>query len=246
MKKSQTSKVENQRSKGKRRLNSSDNDVAVKLTNVSKKYILHHEKPTLVENVLKSGYQDQYWALKDVNLTVHRGEKIGVIGSNGAGKTTLLKLISGITAPTEGTVETVGNVVSLIDLEAGFHPDLTGEENIRLNAMLIGMSKRQIRDKMKYIIDFADIGEFIDAPMYTYSSGMKLRLGFSIVVYSDPDILILDEMLSVGDTDFRKKSFNKMQEFFKEGKTIVLVSHWREFIDKNCTRVITLCKGICG
>lgn len=216
---------------------------AVKLHQVSKKYILHHEKPTLVENILRRRSLEEFWALKDIFLNIKKGEKLGIIGPNGSGKTTLLKIIAGITAPTTGEIKIHGKVVSLIELSAGFQPDLTGEENVMLNGLLIGMSKDEINGKMNEIVNFADIGTFIDAPFYTYSSGMALRLGFSIAVHADPDILLLDENLAIGDQNFQVKSQKKMEQFFRENKTIVLVSHWLDFIKKNCNIIVLLKDG---
>jgi ABC-type polysaccharide/polyol phosphate transport system ATPase subunit len=217
--------------------------LAVRLTDVSKEFVVHHERPTLTENILNRGFHESFWALKKINLTIGTGEKVGIIGPNGSGKTTVLKIINKITTPTTGTVETWGKVVSLIDLEAGFHPDLTGEENVMLNGMLVGMSRSELRSKLRRIIRFAGIGTFIDAPLYTYSDGMKLRLGFSIAVHTNPEILVLDEALAVGDQDFHRKSFAKIQEFFRLGKTIILVSHNLSFIQKYCTRVVWLERG---
>ncbi len=219
-----------------------DSGIAIKLVGISKKYTIHHEKPTLVERLAK-GKDEEFWALKDVNLTIKKGERVGIIGPNGSGKTTLLKIIAGITTPTSGKVETHGKIVSLIDLEAGFHPDLTGEHNIFLNGMLLGMSKYEITKKLDHIIRFADIKQFIDTPLFTYSNGMKLRLGFAIAVHADPDILILDEGLSVGDVNFQKKSLEKIQEFFHKGKTILVVTQWLDFIRRNCTRIFIMQKG---
>jgi len=217
--------------------------VVVKLTSVSKKYVLHHEKPTLMENIFSARTKEEFWALKDINITVNKGERVGIIGPNGVGKTTLLEIITGITTPTSGKVATNGKIVSLIELEAGFHPELTGEENIYLNGLLVGMSKEEIQSKLKQIISFADIGQFIDTPMYTYSEGMKLRLGFSVVVHTNPDTLVLDENLAVGDQDFKKKSYKKIQEFFVEGKTVIVASHYIEFLESNCDRIIWLVNG---
>jgi len=226
----------------KSRKKSSRNTVAVQLTNVSKRYTIHHEKPTLVEHLI-NGKTERFLALKNINLTIKKGEKVGIIGPNGSGKTTLLKIISGITSPTSGKVETFGKTVSLIDLEAGFHPDLTGYQNIFLNAMVLGMKRKEIEQKIKDIIAFADIGRFIDVPLYTYSSGMNLRLGFAIAIHAEPEILVLDENMSAGDENFRKKSLAKIQEFFKSGKTIIIVSHWLEYIKQNCERVIMIKNG---
>ena len=216
--------------------------VAIRLSGVGKRYQIFHEKPTLVEKFIH-GTRETFWALHDIDLVIRQGEKVGFIGPNGSGKTTLLKLITGITTPTKGSIQTVGKIVSLIDLEAGFHYDLTGEQNIYLNGMLLGMSRAEIDRKIKDIIAFADIGQFIDAPLFTYSNGMALRLGFAIAVHADPDILILDESIAVGDSNFQKKAQKKIQEFFKQNKTILLAAHWLEFIKANCTRVVHIEKG---
>lgn len=220
-----------------------NSEIAIKLTNVSKKYIIHHEKPTLVENIFSFRKKEEVLVLKDINLEVKKGEKLGIIGDNGSGKTTLLKIITGITAPTSGKVEINGRVAALIGFEAGFHPELTGEENIYLNGMLLGMNKKEIQEKFVQIIDFSELGKFIDAPFYTYSSGMKLRLGFSIAVHSNPDILLIDEVLAVGDQEFQKKSYKKIQEFFKKGKTVIYVSHYLQSVLNLCEKTILLDKG---
>jgi ABC-type polysaccharide/polyol phosphate transport system ATPase subunit len=217
--------------------------IAIRLKKITKEYVLHHEKPTFVEQIVRNGKNERFTALDEMDLTIYKGEKVGIIGSNGSGKTTLLKIIAGITTPTHGKVKTRGKVVSLIELTAGFHPDLTGEENIFLNGLIIGMSKKEIRRKFKKIVEFADIGQFIDAPLYTYSEGMKLRLGFSVAVHADPDILILDEGIAVGDENFREKALQKIQEFFKQGKTIVVVTHWLDFLKKSCKRILHIEKG---
>lgn len=221
------------------------NDIlAVKLESVVKKYVFKHEKPTLVESIFKiKNKKEKFTALNNISLSISRGEKVGIIGLNGAGKTTILKIIAGITTPTSGGVTTNGKVVSLINLSAGFHPELTGEENIYLSGLLIGMSKREIREKLEKIIRFSGIRKFIDAPLYTYSSGMKLRLGFSIAVHSDPDIFIIDEGISAGDEKFRIKASKKIRSFFAKNKTIIVVSHWLRFLDKNCERIIWMKRG---
>lgn len=219
-----------------------NDSIAIRLSGISKRYTIHHEKPTLVERLTK-GKDEEFWALKDVNLTIKKGERVGIIGPNGSGKTTLLKIIAGITTPTSGTVETHGKIVSLIDLEAGFHPDLTGVQNIYLNGMLLGIKRQDIQKKLKKIIHFADIGKFIDTPLFTYSDGMKLRLGFSVAVHTDPDILILDEGMGVGDLDFQKKVQIKNQDFFSQDKTLILATHWLDFIHNMCTRILILNNG---
>ncbi len=218
-------------------------EVVISLSNISKKYTITHEKPTLAEDVSRMIHfqkKEEFWALKDVNLTIHKGEKVGFYGPNGAGKTTLLKIIAGICEPTSGTVQTKGKIVSLISLDAGFHPDLTGQENIFLNGLIVGMSKTEIEQKLKQIIDFADIGDFITAPLYTYSSGMRLRLGFSIAVHAEPDILLLDEVISMGDENFRKKTNRLMKEMFANGATLLLVSHNLQYLKENCNKLIML------
>lgn len=215
-------------------------EIAIQLRQVTKRYILHHEKPTFAEQVLYRKNKEIFTALDAIDLTIYKGQKVGIVGPNGSGKTTLLKLISGITTPTHGQILTQGKVVSLIDLEAGFHPDLTGEENIFLNGLVIGMGKEEIKSRFSEIVAFADIGGFIDAPLYTYSEGMKLRLGFSIAVHANPDILILDEGITAGDSSFQKKSGQKIEEFFAQKKTILVVTHWLDFIRQHCNRIITM------
>lgn len=219
-----------------------ENKYAVILNHVTKEYIIHHEKPTLAERLL-NGKAESFCALKNINLKIKKGERIGILGSNGSGKTTLLKIISGITYPTSGEVKTEGKLVSLIDLEAGFHPDLTGIQNIYLNGMIIGMNKNEISKKLNKIISFADVGSFINAPIFTYSEGMKLRLGFSVAINSDPDILAIDENLSVGDENFAKKSTASIFDMFKKGKTIIVASHNLDFIQKTCDNALLLKNG---
>lgn len=219
---------------------------SVQLSHISKKYEIHHEKPTLVEKFIKStgkSNNESFLALNDINLNIKKGERVGIIGPNGSGKTTLLKIISGITSPTFGKAMTNGKVVSLIDLEAGFHEDLTGEQNIYLNGMLLGMKNEEINRNKDKIIRFANIGQFIDTPLFTYSSGMTLRLGFAIAVHADPDVLLLDEGMSIGDTYFHNKAISKIKDFFRAGKTIIVVSHWLDFIKTNCSIAYTLDKG---
>lgn len=218
------------------------NNVAIKLLNISKRYYIHHEKPTLVERIV-DGKNDKFWALRNLTLTIQKGDRLGIIGPNGSGKTTLLKIITGITTATSGIVDVTGRVISLIDLEAGFHPDLTGIQNIYLNGIILGMKNDEISSQLKKIIKFADIGKFIDTELYTYSQGMKLRLGFSIAVHANPDILVLDENIAVGDQVFRKSAYEKLRTFIKAGKTIVVASHDLAFIKNHCNRAIELDKG---
>lgn len=225
------------------RKNKSLGEVVIDLQNIGKKYTIHHEKPTLVENigrVFRSQKREEYWALKNLSLQIRSGEKVGIYGSNGVGKTTLLKIIAGISNVTAGSVKTKGRIISLIDLESGFHPDLTGQENVFLNGLIIGMSKKEIEDRFSQIVDFAEIGDFITAPLYTYSSGMKLRLGFSVAAHSDPDVLLLDENIIAGDEDFQIKIASYLNNFFQKDKTAIIVSHWMDFLKKNCTRLVQM------
>lgn len=222
-----------------RKKNGKGMEPAIVLKNVTKIYTLRHSKPTLSDMLFTLPSKGKkFKALDNISLTINKGEKVGVIGRNGSGKTTLLKIIAGITTPTSGKVEVYGKVVSLIDLAAGFHEDLTGIENIFLNGTVIGMSRQELEEKYDEIVKFADIGEFIGQPMYTYSSGMALRLGFSIAIHADPDIFLLDEGFAVGDEDFRKKCEQKLEELERDGKTVVIVSHWVEYLKKQTDRLI--------
>jgi ABC-type polysaccharide/polyol phosphate transport system ATPase subunit len=216
---------------------------AIVINKISKEYVLHHQKPTFFGTIFGLEKRQRFFALKDVSLKIYKGEKIGIIGSNGSGKTTLLKIAAGITTQTSGKIKAYGKVVSLIELGAGFHPELTGRENIFLNGLVIGMDKDEIKKKYDSIVEFSGLGDFIHSPLYTYSSGMSLRLGFSIAVHSNPDVLILDEEIAVGDEKFRKKSMKKINEFSRKGITIILVSHWLDYIRKNCNRIVWLEKG---
>lgn len=218
------------------------NDYIINLENVSKEYIIHHEKPTLVEKFFK-GREEKFFALDDINIKIERGESVGIMGENGSGKTTLLKIIAGITTPTTGNVKVFGKAISLIDLNAGFHDDLTGYQNIYLNGLFLGMTKKEINHKLKEIIAYAGVRQFIDAPFFTYSQGMKLRLGFSVAVHSNPDILLLDENFAVGDEVFERKSEHTIKMFRKQKKTILIASHWKSFIKENCQRIIILKNG---
>lgn len=203
---------------------------AVKLSNVSKVYRLSRGKPRFFRNQFGIS-EEEFWALKNVSLNINKGERVGIIGPNGAGKTSLLKIIAGITTPSNGEVETFGKVVSLMNLEAGFNSDLSGAENIYLNGMLIGMSKDEITKKHKQILEFADIGEFVNMPFYTYSSGMKFRLAFSIAKASQCEILIIDEIFISGDFEFQIKTLDTIRNIQKDKKiTTILCSHVPLFV----------------
>jgi lipopolysaccharide transport system ATP-binding protein len=194
-------------------------DVVVSLKNVSKRFFL-------------SKRQEYFFAVKNINLSLKKGDSIGIIGNNGSGKTTLLKIISGVTRPTSGIVRRLGKIVLLANLEDGFRLELSGRENIFLNGLLIGMTRREVFDNMNKIIDYSGIGEFIDEPFYAYSSGMKFRLAFSVAIASKCDVLIIDEVLTVGDFDFQQKVFSLLNQVRKENKDLVTImcSHVPDFI----------------
>jgi lipopolysaccharide transport system ATP-binding protein len=182
-------------------------------------------------------------ALKDVSIVVPRGRTVGLVGRNGSGKSTLLKLVTGIYRPTSGTVAVNGRISALLELGAGFHPDFSGRENITVNAIILGMSRRELRDRMEEIIAFSELGDFIDEPVRTYSSGMYARLAFSVATHVDPDLLIIDEILSVGDEHFSRKSTAKMEEFRRAGKTILLVTHDLGNLQRHCDEAAWLDGG---
>lgn len=221
----------------------SNMEKVIRLEGISKKYIITHERPVLLKNIFRPPKKETVWALKNINLTVRKGEVLGIIGENGSGKSTLLKILAGITTPTHGKVKVKGRVASLIELGAGFHPDLTGRENIYLNGALLGYSKAELDKKYQNIIDFADIGSFIDQPVRTYSSGMVVRLGFSVAIHLDPDILLIDEVLAVGDEQFQRKCFSHIDSLQKQNKTIIFVSHNLFLINSLCQRVVLLDNG---
>jgi lipopolysaccharide transport system ATP-binding protein len=185
----------------------------------------------------------EFWALEDITFTLKKGESLGIIGVNGSGKSTLLRLLTGIFPPDKGRIQVKGEVGSLIAVGAGFHPHMTGRENIYLNGTILGMTSSEIDEKFDSIINFADIGEFIDAPISTYSSGMRVRLGFAIAIHRNPDILLIDEILSVGDLSFRNKSLRHMAEYREKANALIFVSHDMEQIRNLCSRVIILDKG---
>jgi lipopolysaccharide transport system ATP-binding protein len=187
--------------------------------------------------------EKEFWAVKDVSFQLKYGEAIGIIGPNGAGKTTILKLLSGILLPTKGTYKVNGRISALIEVGAGFHPDLTGKENIFLNGAILGMTREQINKKYEAIVEFSELAEFIDTPVKRYSSGMYARLGFSVAAHVDPQILLIDEVLSVGDISFQQKCLNKMQEIIINGTTIIFISHNIPAVIKLCPKTILLDRG---
>lgn len=186
---------------------------------------------------------DYLWALRDVNLDIHQGEVVGLIGRNGAGKTTLLKILSRITRPTEGYAEVRGRVGSLLEVGTGFHPELTGRENIFLSGAILGMTKREINEKYDAIVAFAGVERFIDTPLKHYSSGMQMRLAFAVAAHLEPEILLIDEVLAVGDIEFQKKCLGKMEEVASEGRTIIFVSHNVAAVTRLCNRCLLLEQG---
>lgn len=222
--------------------------IDIDVQNVSMKFRLTNEKvDSIKEFVVKSlkrniRYTD-FFALRSVSFTIKAGERIGIIGHNGAGKSTLLKIISGVMKPTEGKVIVNGSIAPLLELGAGFDPDLTGAENIFLNAAILGRSKDYIESRYEEIIDYAELGEFINVPVKNYSSGMRARLGFSIAAHIEPDILIVDEVLGVGDESFRKKSMETMISMMNSGRTVIFVSHSIPQIKRLTNKVIWLNKG---
>ncbi len=185
----------------------------------------------------------EFWALEDISFELKKGEALGIIGINGSGKSTLLRLLTGIFPPDKGKIQINGTIGSLIAVGAGFHPHMTGRENVYLNGTILGMTKGEIDEKFQSIIDFADIGDFIDAPVSTYSSGMRVRLGFAIAIKGKPDILLIDEILSVGDLSFRNKSLRQMAEYRRNAKALIFVSHDMEQIRNLCDKVILIDKG---
>lgn len=187
--------------------------------------------------------REWFWALKDIDITIQPGETVGIIGPNGSGKSTLLKLIAGVSNPTKGSIRTAGRIAPLIELAAGFHPELTGRENVYLNGIILGMSRDEVSSKFEDIVNFAELSDFIDSPVKHYSSGMYLRLAFSVAIHTDPDILLLDEILAVGDEKFQKKCFTKLSEFKKQGKSIIYVSHNIHSVLDFCERAIYLAHG---
>ncbi len=225
---------------------SKSNQIAIEIKNINKSYRLYHEKNRTLKGAILSGRRDsfeEFVALKDISFKVQQGETIGIIGENGSGKSTLLKLIARIIRPGKGNINVKGRVSALLELGTGFHPDLTGRDNIFLNGSILGLSNKEIADKYDEIVRFSELEHFIDTPLKNYSSGMFMRLGFAIAINVDPDILLIDEVLAVGDISFQAKCFEKINEFKRRGKTIVLVSHDLDAINSICDRAILLDNG---
>lgn len=230
--------------------------VVVDLNNVKKKYVIKHnvEKPSSIsgklkligKNILhptKKQLKEDFWALNGVTFQIRQGEKVGIIGKNGAGKSTLLKILSRITEPTDGRIEILGRVSAMLEVGTGFNGELTGRENVYLNGAILGMTKEEIDSKFDDIVEFSEVGKFIDTPVKRYSSGMYVRLAFAVASHLEPDILIVDEVLSVGDTKFQRKCISRMMNIAESGKTILYVSHQMHTIRQLCDRVIVLKNG---
>ena len=247
-----------------------NNDIAISVKSLSKEYILGNGedgsasyvtlRETIYDNFSRLRQEasrliygrrientkrgpDKFLALDDVSFDVKRGQKLGLIGRNGAGKSTLLKLLSRITYPTRGEINIFGKVASLLEVGTGFHPELTGRENVYLNGAILGMPKKEIAEKFEQIIDFSGINKFIDTPVKRYSSGMYVRLAFSVAAHLETEILIVDEVLAVGDIEFQKKCLEKMEDLGRDGRTVIFVSHQLESIEKLCDSAIVMEAG---
>ena len=221
-------------------------DIAIRAQNVSKRFSRHTEKRnSLKERAVrgKAPVAPEFWALRDASFEVERGTTFGIIGHNGSGKSTALKVLTGVYRPTSGLVEVHGRVSALLELGAGFHPELTGRENIRLNGAILGLSRKRIDDAMEEIIDFSGIGEFVESPVKVYSSGMFLRLGFAIADKMDPEILVVDEIIAVGDEQFQRKCTDYLYKLRQDGCTIVVVSHAMSQIEDMCDNAVWLSHG---
>ena len=238
--------------------------VVISIKNLGKSYMIGHQNQerryVALRDVIADGMRkwwsrlrhpeyythenlEEFWALKNINLEVRAGERLGIIGRNGAGKTTLLKLLSRITEPTSGQINIKGRVASLLEVGTGFHPELTGRENIYLNGAILGMTRQEVRRKFDEIVDFAGVEKFLDTPVKRFSSGMHVRLGFSVAAHLEPEILVVDEVLAVGDASFQKKCIGKMTSVAKEGRTVLFVSHQMQAVTNLCNRAILLDKG---
>ena len=227
---------------------SNETPIAISLSGVGKRYVLHKQKPYLLHEVYHRVARtrrshEAFWALRDVNVDIRRGESVAFIGRNGAGKSTILGVIAGAIHPTEGTRTVSGRIGALLELGAGFHPDLTGRENIYLNASLLGLSRADVEGLFDRIVAYSELEQFIDVPLRNYSSGMHVRLGFSVAIHVHPDILIIDEALAVGDQNFQEKCINSIMELKRAGKTIVFVSHGSAQVEFLCQRAVWLEHG---
>jgi lipopolysaccharide transport system ATP-binding protein len=219
---------------------------AIRLAGVSKCYRRRWARaPTTLKTYLirelwrrRRGDPEVTWAVRDVSLTVERGATVAIIGRNGSGKSTLLNLVGGIVKPTSGSVDVDGRTSAMLELGAGFHPELTGRENVLVNGVILGLSKAEVRDRFAEIVAFAELGELVDQPVRTYSTGMQMRLGFAVAVYAAPDIFLVDEVLAVGDLPFVRKCFDRMEQFRRDGKTILVATHDLEMARTWCDHAV--------
>lgn len=225
-----------------------EDNIAIKVDHVYKSFNIYYDRAnTLKERMLffaRNKRKEKREVLKDINLDIKKGETVALIGVNGSGKSTLLKLMTQIIFPNKGTIETRGKLTSLLELGAGFHPDFSGRENIYFNSSIFGLTRKEIDERLDQIIEFSELQDFIDNPVRTYSSGMYMRLAFSVAINVDADILLIDEILSVGDQHFQEKCFNKMRELKKEGKTMVFVTHSMDSVKNLCDRAVWLSDGV--
>jgi ABC-2 type transport system ATP-binding protein len=224
----------------------STDTAVIEVDNVSKRFVIRKDKSIkerLVNATLSKQHREDFWALRDVSLSIAAGTTVGLIGPNGSGKSTLLKAIGGIIQPTSGTVRRRGRLAALLELGAGFHPDLTGRDNVYLNAAILGLSRRTTDQYFDAIVDFSGIEKFIDTPVKFYSSGMYVRLAFAVAVHVDPDVLLVDEVLAVGDEPFQRKCMDRIKAFQQEGRTIVLVTHALDQVADVCDRAVVLEHG---
>ena len=222
-------------------------DLAIDVNHVTKTFKLYSDKPQTLKERLVRGWKnktEERVVLKDINIEIAKGETVALIGVNGSGKSTLLKLMTKIIYPNKGTLKTYGKLTSLLELGAGFHPDFTGRENIYFNAAIFGLTKKEIDDRLQSVIEFSELGDFIDSPVRTYSSGMYMRLAFSVAINVDAEILLIDEILAVGDQHFQDKCFAKLEELAKSNMTIVIVSHSLDYVKKLCNRAIWINEGV--
>lgn len=220
---------------------------SIKISNLSK--LFHRQNQYTIKELLPAflrgkATRTSFWALRKINFKVKKGESLGIIGVNGSGKSTLLKIMAGVSEQTEGQIKVDGRIAPLIELGAGFHPELTGRENIFLNGIILGLKRKEIAQKFDKIVDFSELGQFIDQPVKHYSSGMYLRLAYSVAIHTNPEILLIDEILAVGDEGFQNKCLRKVKDLQKAGVTIVIVSHDQKIIKDFTTRVLLLEKGV--
>lgn len=221
-------------------------DVAVHVEHVSKSFRMYHERNQTLKSAIMRGRRsvhEDFWALKDITFDVPRGSTFGLIGSNGSGKSTLLKCLANIYFPNEGTITHNGKLAAMLEVGSGFHAELSGRDNIFLNGSILGMSKKEITGKLDEIIEFSGVEQFIDQPVKNYSSGMYVRLGFAIAINVHPDILVVDEVLAVGDQDFQDKCFRKFRELKEAGRTVILVSHSMDIVEKMCDSAAWINQG---